>query len=275
MELYLIKDNDEKKIIINEDISKEIKNPRSKLLKKYVNEEGYSLIAFDKDDKFLNVCISENVTLENKEKMISVIYNLTKENKIYSFQCFNYLNNGDYDAVHRLDKYSIVSAVAWFHLEKINKDCEFTHNYMDKFRTLDLEKCLINEEPKEVPNNKNSGVILISKNNIENISLTKRTHAEVIEEYTKKTETDLYTKENTIVIIVSKNLLFIEIPDKINNYQKEELEKINNIVQKVKNNYNKDVFVDIYNNNKTYKDLYTYLSENNHNHIKRKISNNN
>lgn len=264
MELYLIKDDNEKKIIIDEDISKEIKNPHSKFLKKYVEEEGYSLIVFDRDDKFLNVCISKDVTMDNKEKMISVISKLTRENKIYSFQCFNYLKNGDYDAIHRLDKYSIISAVAWFHLEKINKDCEFTREYMDKFRTLNLEKCLINEEPKETPNNRNSGVILIGKDNTKSISLTKRTHAEVIEEYTKKTEIDLYTKENTIVVIVSKNLLFIETPNQINDYQKEELKRINRLVEKVKSTYKKNVFIDIYNENKVYKDLDTYFNESNY-----------
>ena len=44
MDLYLIKDGDDKVIEISNDISDDIKNPYSTLLDKYVNKDNYSLV---------------------------------------------------------------------------------------------------------------------------------------------------------------------------------------------------------------------------------------
>ena len=143
------------------------------------------------------------------------------------------------------------STVTLFCKEKIGNESSYVKNILKDFRTLNLRDCLLDTYKKHFPNNRNRGVILISEDKREDISLTKETHAELIDEYTKNNKWDL---NNNIVVIVSNRLLFIEIPNYINKFQIGELRKIEKEVSYVKDMH-MPVYVDVLKDGKVYKDI--------------------
>ncbi len=252
MDLYLIKDGNEKIIEISDDMMKDIKDPNCPLFDKYINKDDYSLVIHNDKEKAIFTCINKNITKDSYSKLANTTRRIYNENKVFDYTCYNYLEN-DYEAINVFDKYEMDAAFSTFCEEKVGNSSFYIKNILNDFRTFNLKKCLLNNYKKQFPNNKNCGVILISNDKRADIPLTKRDHFEVIGEYTKNNNWDL-KNENTIVVIVSTFTLFIELPDSINDFQKEQLRKINEEVSDIRN-ISMPVYVDVLKDGIIYKDI--------------------
>lgn len=244
MKLHLINNKILKSIDIDDNLKKEIKNPHSKFIEKYIKD--YSLII--NDNKNILTCIKKDIKQDELDNLLETITYITSDNNIISYECFNYLDNNDYDSTMLNNIYNYKELIENYGKEKLNDESLYIKYLFEDYRNLDLDKCFLNRPLKNFPNNKNSGAIIINKDSTNLISNTKRTHAEAIEESSKEKIEDLGKK--SIIGLVSGNILYITLPEEINDYQKEKLRSLEKHTKNLLYNNGILVHLDIFQNTK-------------------------
>lgn len=244
--IYLFKDGKYQKLEVEENIDEMLKEPKCEANKRYT-DMGYSIVTYNGKDCTTSICV--DVKEDDLTNIGEIINGIKEENsKIYNYQIFNHLINGDYDSVNRLNQNEILPFITSLVYEKLGKldsmglqDCRF-------FRELSLEGCFLGSRynhSDRFPNNKDCGTFIIKPDSIDLLGLNKRTHEELIQERENTTSRDLYTNKNTIVGIIVKNSVMIFAPNEINDYQKERLREIDERIQDFKSFNHMPVYVDV------------------------------
>ena len=237
--IWTIKDGNVNHIELEDDIEEMINYARCPLTKKYL-DEGYSLIVGD--DKNMTICINENISNADKDSLVSTLSSIKNENN-YLFKCFNYLEDDNYESMFRIRKNFVEEFIGNLCREKLDMLNDYYKNMFFHYRDFDL-KCSLQERYMNVgyvPSSYNSGFILINENERIEKSLTYMSHEEAIIETTGSSSFDLYTNKNTIVFIVAGRTGMIFVPDVINDYQKEELSNIRDVINSVYS----DTYIDV------------------------------
>lgn len=243
--LTLIKDNEVKEITSTRE---EYYDLIFKLLKEnyIIVSNQYSFVLYNNKYEYHDYMKQLKIYIPNKinDSSISITYDIIKnheENSNIINKLIYNIRGDDYDLyqednLNDNDKTNSVSKIFLCYVrKKLNLLSESEKKMFQYYREFDLERLLTSDEITKFPlNNDNAGVISIFDNEIYTSTCTKVQHSGEIDYHIKKhdkeqkieSEDTIYTKKekfHEIIIQVLKGELLIWTPEKITEFQKEQL----------------------------------------------------